>query len=26
VLAGTLTTQKAIKLQIKDWQGDYLRA
>ena len=26
VLAGTLTTSKAIKLQIKDWQGDYLRA
>ena len=26
VLAGTLTTQKAIKLRIKDWQGDYLRA
>ena len=25
VLAGTLTTQKAIKLQIKDWQGDSLR-
>lgn len=25
VLAGKLTTQKAIKLQIKDWQGDYLR-
>lgn len=25
VLAGTLTTQKAIKLQIKDWKGDYLR-
>jgi hypothetical protein len=25
VLAGTLTTPKAIKLQIKDWQGDYLR-
>ena len=26
VLAGKLTSQKAIKLQIKDWQGDYLRA
>ena len=26
VLAGTLTTQKAIKVRIKDWQGDYLRA
>ena len=26
VLAGKLTTQKAIKLQIKDWKGDYLRA
>ena len=25
VLAGTLTSQKAIKLQIKDWRGDYLR-
>lgn len=25
VLAGTLTTQKAIKLRITDWQGDYLR-
>jgi hypothetical protein len=25
VLGGSLTTQKAIKLQIKDWQGDYLR-
>ena len=25
VLAGTLTTQKAIKLQIRDWKGDYLR-
>jgi hypothetical protein len=26
VLAGKLATQKAIKLQIKSWQGDYLRA
>lgn len=26
VLAGKLTSQKAIKLAIKDWQGDYLRA
>jgi len=26
VLAGKLATQKAIKLAIKDWQGDYLRA
>jgi hypothetical protein len=26
VLAGKLATQKAIKLQIKNWQGDYLRA
>lgn len=25
VLAGKLTTQKAIKLRINDWQGDYLR-
>ena len=25
VLAGTLTTPKAIKLEIKDWQGDYQR-
>ena len=25
VLAGTLTTQKAIKLEVKDWQSDYLR-
>jgi len=25
VLAGKLTTQKAIKLQIRDWRGDYLR-
>ena len=26
VLAGKLSTQKAIKEQIKDWQGDFLRA
>jgi Family of unknown function (DUF6526) len=26
VLAGKLGSQKAIKLAIKDWQGDYLRA
>jgi hypothetical protein len=26
VLAGTLATQKDIKMRIKDWQGDYLRA
>jgi hypothetical protein len=26
VLAGKLTTQKAIKERVKDWQGDYLRA
>lgn len=26
VLAGTLTTQKAIKERVKNWQGDYLRA
>jgi hypothetical protein len=26
VLAGTLTTRKEIKMRIKDWQGDYLRA
>ena len=26
VLAGKLTSQKAIKLAIRDWQGDYLRA
>jgi hypothetical protein len=26
VLAGTLTTSKDIKLKIKDWQGDFLRA
>ena len=26
VLAGKLTKQKDIKLAIKDWQGDYLRA
>jgi hypothetical protein len=26
VLAGKLTTTKAIKLRIKDWQGDHLRA
>lgn len=25
VLTGKLATQKAIKLRIKDWQGDYLR-
>ncbi|MSO82231.1 MAG: hypothetical protein EXQ53_02895 [Acidobacteria bacterium] len=25
VLAGRLASQKAIKLKIKDWQGDYLR-
>lgn len=25
VLAGSLNSQKAIKLKIKDWQGDYLR-
>ena len=25
-LAGELTTRKAIKLQVKHWQGDYLRA
>lgn len=25
VLAGTLTTQKAIKERVKNWQGDYLR-
>ena len=25
-LAGELTTKKAIKLAVKDWQGDYLRA
>jgi hypothetical protein len=26
VLAGNLTTQKAIKERVKDWQADYLRA
>jgi hypothetical protein len=26
VLSGQLTTQKAIKEQIRDWQADYLRA
>jgi hypothetical protein len=26
VLAGKYPNQKAIKLAIKDWQGDYLRA
>jgi hypothetical protein len=26
VLAGTLATQKSIKLRVKDWQGDFLRA
>jgi hypothetical protein len=26
ILAGTLTTQKAIKQRVKNWQGDYLRA
>ena len=26
VLAGTLTTRKDIKMRVKDWQGDYLRA
>lgn len=26
VLAGNLPTQKAIKLRVKDWQADYLRA
>jgi hypothetical protein len=25
VLAGSLTTQKAIKQRVKNWQGDYLR-
>jgi hypothetical protein len=25
VLAGNLATQKAIKQQVKNWQGDYLR-
>ena len=25
VLAGSLATQKAIKLRVKNWQGDYLR-
>jgi hypothetical protein len=26
VLAGTLTTRKAIKARVKNWEGDYLRA
>ena len=26
VLAGKLDSQKAIKLRVKDWQGDFLRA
>jgi hypothetical protein len=26
VLGGTLATQKDIKMRIKDWQGDFLRA
>ena len=26
VLAGKLTSQKSIKMAIKDWKGDYLRA
>ena len=26
ILAGTLPKQKDIKLKVKDWQGDYLRA
>ena len=26
VLAGNLTSQKAIKLRVKDWQADWLRA
>jgi hypothetical protein len=26
VVAGTLATQKAIKLRVKEWQGDFLRA
>ena len=26
ILAGSLTTQKAIKERVKNWQGDYLRA
>jgi len=26
VLAGTLTTRKDIKMRIKDWQADYMRA
>jgi hypothetical protein len=26
VLAGKLATQKSIKLRVKDWQGDFLRA
>jgi len=26
VLAGTLSSRKAIKMKIRDWQGDYLRA
>jgi len=26
VLAGKLSTKKAIKMRVRDWQGDYLRA
>lgn len=26
VLAGNLATQKAIKMRVKNWEGDYLRA
>jgi hypothetical protein len=26
VLAGSLTTRKSIKLKVRDWQADYLRA
>jgi Family of unknown function (DUF6526) len=26
VLAGKLTTQKAIKMRVREWQGDWLRA
>jgi uncharacterized protein DUF6526 len=26
VLTGTITTQKDIKMRVKDWQADYLRA
>ncbi|MES1254912.1 MAG: DUF6526 family protein [Acidobacteriota bacterium] len=26
VLSGTVTTRKAIKERVRDWQGDYLRA